>query len=429
MKTNVMIFAGGGHAAQQIHAALKYSLRYHPILASSNDNHSTFVSEDAISDLPYDSDPGFVDALNQCIHEHDVRFIIPSHDTAALVLMQNADKIDATVVCSPMEATLLCRYKSKTYEALAGLDFVPKTYQQDDENIEFPVFAKDDAGQGGKNAFKINCKEEFAKLDTNTKYVICEYLPGDEITIDCFTDRHGALRFVQPRKRARLLNGISARAEFVELTEEIAKIAHQISQRIRFRGYWFIQCRKDANGAYKLMEISTRFAGTFALSKNLDVNLPLLAVEDFAEREIEIIPNPCNIILDKGYIDRYKFLYDYQRVYIDFDDTLVFQRSMYNTEAMRFLYQCLNGKKEIILITKHAYDLRETAKNIKLDLNLFDKIIEVPVGEPKYKYMESDVPAIFIDNAFAERKLVKTELHIPTFDVTNIECLIDYTHL
>ena len=142
--------------------------------------------------------------------------------------------------------------------------------------------------------------------------------------------------------------------------------------------------------------------------------------------DINILPNKQKVILDKSYIDRYFLEYEYKRVYIDFDDTLVFNRETYNTEAMRFLYQCLNKKIELILITKHAYDIYETARNIKLGLNIFNKIIEVPNNEPKYKYIDNTVPSIFIDNAFAERMAVKKELGIPTFDVTNFECLIDW---
>lgn len=426
MKRNVLIFGGGGYNAIQVYFALKDTVRFQPILASSNDNHSVFVDKNAIINLPYDSDPGFIEALNACIENNNIEFIIPTHDTAAVTLMKNKEVINATIVCSCYETTRICRYKSRTYEVLKDLDFVPKLYKIADENIEFPVFAKDDIGQGGRNALKINSREEFRNLDSDIEYVICEYLPGEEITIDCFTDRHGKLRLIQPRSRSRLLNGISARAYFVELTDEIKQIAEQIASRIKFRGYWFIQCKKDVNGKYKLMEISTRFAGTFALTKNLDVNLPLLAVSDFADIDISIKPNTCMVVSDKSYIDRYHLDYNYERVYIDFDDTLVFDRKRYNTEAMRFIYQCLNEKKEIVLITKHPVDIRETMANIRMSEKIFDSILEVPIEEPKYLFMDNSKPSIFIDNAFAERIAVKEHLGIPTFDISNIECLIDW---
>ena len=211
------------------------------------------------------------------------------------------------------------------------------------------------------------------------------------------------------------------------MTEELLHIVTEISRRIKFRGYWFVQCKADSDGKFKLMEISTRFAGTFDLSKSLDVNLPLLALCDFSEMEVDFTPNKYKISLDKTYIDRYKIDYPYGRVYLDFDDTLVFGRSKYNTEAMRFVYQCLNKGISIVLITKHEYDIHETMKKIRLSENIFDEIVEVPLDRKKYEFMDVTIPSIFIDNAYAERKAVKEHLGIPTFDVSNFDCLIDWS--
>lgn len=425
MKTNVMIFGGGGYAEIQVYFALKHSLRFHPIMAGSYDSHATYISKDAIIDLPFTYEKNFIKKLNECIDQHDIKFIIPSHDSGALSLIENQKYIHATVVCSCLETTRLCRFKSLTYKALEGLDFVPVTYSY--AKPEFPLFAKDDEGQGGKNAHKVINHEELERLkEDSVDYVLCEYLPGREVTIDCFTDRHGKLRFGQPRYRDRLMNGITARTSNAEMTDEMQFIVDSISERIKFRGFWFVQCKEDAKGKLKLMEISTRFAGTFGLSRNMDVNLPLLALCDFSDMEIDISPNACGISLDKSYIDRYKIDYLYQRVYLDFDDTLVFHRKKYNTEAMRFVYQCLNKDIKVVLITKHAYDIHETMKHIRLAEHIFDEIIEVPIDKDKCNYMDNSIPSIFIDNAYAERKKVKEALGMPTFDVSNIECLIDW---
>lgn len=426
MKKNVLIFGGGGYNALQIYAALKDCMRFYPVLASSNDNHSVFVCSDAITDLPYDNAPDFVEKLNEYIKSRKIEYIIPTHDTAALRMMERQDEINAVIVCSPLETSRICRYKSLTYQSLKGLDFVPEYYEGKDSRIQFPVFAKEDTGQGGRNASVIRSQKELDMLDRAVDYVLCEYLPGNEITIDCFTDRNGNLRFIQPRSRERLLNGISARSRNLELTEEIENIVRGISGRIKFHGYWFVQCKQDKHGKYKLMEVSTRFAGTYALSKNLDVNLPLLALCDFAGMDIEIAPNQYHILSDKTYIDRYRIDYHYERVYIDFDDTLVFDRKTYNTEAMKFLYQCLNKGKRIVLITKHESNIRETMQQIRLNGNLFDEIIEVPGNEPKSSYVDNEIPSVFIDNAYAERREVKKRWGMPTFDVSNIEALIDW---
>lgn len=420
-----MIFGGGGFNQIQVYFSLKHSLLFHPIMAGSYDNHSTFISNDAIIDLPYTSEENFVEKLNECLEKNDIKFIIPTHDSAALTLMENQDKVRATIVCSPLQTTRICRYKSLTYEALAGTDILPEIYSYD--TPKFPLFAKNDVGQGGRDSYFVDSVEQLNSLKNDSlEYVLCEYLPGKEITIDCFTDRHGKLRFVQPRSRTRLLNGISAHAEILAKTDEIQHIVDTVMEHIQFRGYWFVQCKKDVNGKYKLMEICTRFAGTFDLSKSLDVNLPLLALCDFSDMEIDITPNLYKIQSDKTYIDRYKIDYSYKRVYLDFDDTLVFHREKYNTEAMRFVYQCLNKGIKIILITKHAYDLQETMKKIHLNREIFDEIIEVPLDRKKYEYMDNTIPSIFIDNAYSERQAVKAYTSIPTFDVSNFNCLIDW---
>jgi hypothetical protein len=420
-----MIFGGGGFNQIQVYFSLNRNLLFHPILAGSYDNHSTFISNDAIIDLPYTEDDAFIERLNACIEERRIGFIIPTHDSAALTLMENQDAIHAKVVCSCLKTTRICRYKSLTYKALEGTDILPDLYSY--EEFRLPLFAKDDQGQGGRNAHLIEDSGQLYRLRSDhLNYVLCEYLPGEEMTIDCFTDRHGVNRFAQPRCRTRLLNGISARAELLPLTAEVQHIVDVISQRIRFRGYWFIQCKKDRYGKYKLMEICTRFAGTFGLSKSLDVNLPLLALCDFSEMEIEITPNMYKIVSDKTYIDRYKIDYSYERVYIDFDDTLVFHREKYNTEGMRFLYQCLNKGIDVVLITKHLYNIHETMKTIGMSESLFNKIIEVPLDRKKYEFMDDSVPSIFIDNAYAEREAVKKHLQMPTFDVSNFDCLIDW---
>ena len=49
-KKNVLIFGGGAYNAQEVYFALRGTVRYNPILASSNDNHSIFIDSNAITD-------------------------------------------------------------------------------------------------------------------------------------------------------------------------------------------------------------------------------------------------------------------------------------------------------------------------------------------------------------------------------------------
>jgi predicted ATP-grasp superfamily ATP-dependent carboligase len=325
MKKKVLVFSGAPYPGVQICRWLHDSLLFHPVAAASYPNHSHFVAEECVEDLPFVTDVNFIDALNDLITKRNIEFVIPTDDTIAMILTRESKRINAVIVCSPYETALLCRYKSKTYEALSGLSFVPKVYTSAAEatDEDFPLFAKPDDGQGAQGAYKVETRDALARSVSNErKMVVCEYLPGDEFTVDCFTNKHGNLLFVNPRRRARIQYGISARAESVEDEAEFATVAQKINEIIKFRGYWFIQLRRDKDGKLKLMELCTRFSGTFAHSQGLGVNLPLLSLCDFAGMDVSVIKNKYKLITDKSFIDRYDLGIDYSRVYIDYDDTI-----------------------------------------------------------------------------------------------------------
>ncbi|MCF0132357.1 MAG: ATP-grasp domain-containing protein [Blautia sp.] len=428
---NVMIFSGGSYPGIEVYYALKDSVVFHPIMASSYVDHSAFVTMDYLDDLPFTYEEDFVERLNKILIEREVEFIIPTHDTIAMVLMENAEKIEATVVCSPKETAELCRYKSKTYEALTGSEFVPKLYTEIREDICYPLFAKPDDGQGSVGAKQIHTREELAEALDNGDNVVCEYLPGEEYTIDCFTNKNGELLFMNPRRRSRIQYGISANASYVENEEPFQKLAQDVNSRIRFRGYWFIQVKEDVNGNLKLLELCTRFSGTFNHSQGYGVNLPLLAVSDFADMDVTLTKNNYKVTTDKTFIDRYRIDYAYDRVYIDYDDTITSNHGeTVNPFVMAYLYQCKNLGKEIVLLTRHSDSknntLAEDMIRLAIPEKIFDKILDFPWGEDKTAYIETDKPGIFIDNSFGERKKVFDRFGMPVFDVTHIACLYDW---
>ena len=141
--------------------------------------------------------------------------------------------------------------------------------------------------------------------------------------------------------------------------------------------------------------------------------------------DVTIAPNDYDIMVDRGYVIRFKPDIRYDRVYLDFDDTVVSNREMFILPTMTFLFQCLNHKKEVILLTRHAYNIVETLDHLHIDPRLFSQIIEVEDNKKKSDYIRTDKPCIFVDNAFAERLNVKQTLGVPTFDVCNLDCLLE----
>jgi len=424
-KIGVLIFPAGEINSIELHHALSKCVNIRLYGGSSIDRHGEFVFENYISGIPMIKEPSFIEAFNKILLDNKIDVIIPTHDDIALFLAQNQEMLSAKVLTCDIETAEICRDKKRTCEILADCSFCPKIYT---DFTYFPIFIKPCKGQGGIGGKAINSAAEIPRDIVLSDYVICEYLSGDELTVDCFTDKDGNLQAVLPRSRQRIFGGVSVRSQNEKLTDEIKNIAEIINSRLKFLGLWYFQVKCDAEGNYKLLEISARCAGTMCLSRALGVNLPLLSVYAAMGRKTEVFKNNYNATVDRTLISRYKTDISYDCVYIDFDDTIIINNRV-NLQAVQFLYQCINEKKRIFLITRHQSDsgnnLLDTLKRYKLSQDLFDEIIELGFDTPKYTEIKPQ-GAIFIDNAYSERKAVYENLHIPVFDVDGIEILLNW---
>ncbi len=421
-KINVLVFPAGEINSIELHESLSTCVNINLFGASSIDRHGEYIFKNYISGVPLIDSPNFIDQFNELIENNRIDIIFPTHDTVALFLSKNLNKIKAKVIVADAKTAAICRDKKKTYEHFEGYDFIPKIYSVIEK---YPVFIKPRVGQGGKGAKLIKSKDDLQSNMNLKNYVICEYLPGEEYTVDCLTDKNGKLIFVSPRSRKRLLAGVTVAGSTEELTPEIQSIANSINNKMSFLGLWWFQIKKDVKGKWKLLEVSTRVAGTMCLTRARGVNLPLLSVYIVMGYEVEAIPNNYQVHVDRTLISRYKINYDYETVYIDFDDTLVINDEV-NLNVIRFLYQCFNKKKNIILVSKHNNeDILDTLEKYNIPNKLFYKIIHLSDEDKKSDFIDS-TNAIFIDNSYKERKEIHGKYNIPVFDVDGIEVLLDW---
>ena len=267
-------------------------------------------------------------------------------------------------------------------------------------------------------------EEIYSVLNTGREYSICEFLPGTEYTVDCFTDRYGVLRVCQPRVRERIKMGIAVRSSLCPLDEEIAGIANIINRKLVFNGAWFFQLKKNLHEEYKLLEISPRIPGTMGASRNLGINFPLLTLFNMWEYDVDIIDNHLDITLDRAFINRYRSNLIYDIVYLDFDDTLYLHDKI-NICLMAFCYQCVNKHIPIILLTKHSEDIYEALSLFKISSDMFEKIIHINHRQNKADYIKGEHP-ILIDDSFAERQNVLNQLGIAVYDLDMVESLLDW---
>lgn len=422
-KINVLIFPAGEINSVELHAALSTCVNINVIGASSIERHGRFIFENYIKNFPNITDKNFIAELNELIEKHNIDIIFPTHDSVSLFFSEHKAEINSEVIGANPQTADICRHKHKTYNLFKHTNFIPHIYHNPNDIKEYPVFIKLDTGQGSVGAKTVYAKEELNKINFK-EYVISEYLPGKELTVDCFTGKNNELQYISPRSRDRIMAGVSVAGSTIKVTEEIQNIAQQINSRLNFLGLWYFQIKQDIYGNYKLLEISTRCSGTMCLTRAKGINLPLLSVYAQMGYEITVFDNQYNVTMDRTLIGRFEIDYDYNTVYFDLDDTLIINQKV-NLNAIRFLYQCKNKGINVFLLSKHEGDIEQTLERFSISPSLFLSILHINPEENKYLYI-TEKRAIFIDNSFNERKIVKEKLEIPVFDVDSIEFLLDW---
>lgn len=422
----ILVFPCGSEIGLEIHRSLRYSTHFQLIGASSVDDHGRFVFDDYIGDLPMHDAPAFADQLEKIVVEHQIDAIYPTMDAVAETLVSLGSRLDCRVIGSNLRATSLCASKNATYDLLQGSIPLPQRYTSPELATQYPLFIKPDRGYGARNsqwARTPTAANEFLSRHSGQAMLLLEYLPGKEWTVDCFSDRHGILRFHAARGRDRISNGISVRTSpSNDFTAAFADWAQRIHDAILPRGAWFFQAREDASGQPRLLEVASRLGGSSGLFRCMGVNFALLSAFDAFDQDVHIAPNHYQITLDRALDNRYRIDgLHYTHVYVDLDDCLLL-RGAINHQLVGFLYKTISEGKGVTLLTRHARSLTSTLRKLRIEA-LFDRVIHLTGGEQKSDHIDHTA-AIFIDDSFAERQDVAERLNIPVFAPDMVEALL-----
>lgn len=402
---------------------------------SDNNNHGFYVYDNVIADLPFISDSSTredVESFARQIEKYDFDFIYPAMDGCVTKFAEFRGVFSATVIASEFSVAEITRSKSKTYSVLKDCIRIPVSYKDLNEIPSYPVFVKPDVGQGSAGAKKISSEKELEEaLMENPGLLVLEYLPGEEYTVDCFTNSDGELIFACCRKRLRMKNGISVSCDLFH-DDKITEIAEKINERIRNKGGWFFQLKKDASGEYVLLEVASRIAGTSGFTRCMGANLPLLTLYTFQGQCIKEIPviGHKKLHIDRALYNAYKTDIEFDSVYVDWDDTIVVNGHL-NMQLIAFLYSCIDSGKPVYLLTRHDNqrlgNLNALLAQYHLS-SLFTEILHIGVEQKKSDYIRKS-NCIFIDDSYGERMAVRESLGIPVFDPSMIEALVPFNHI
>ncbi len=419
---HILVFPAGTEIGLEIERSLRNIRHFHVIGATSIPDHSDYVYEQMAPLLPMFDAPSFKQELVSLVRQNKIDYIFPAHDDlVALLPLWKKEGLfpdNVEVIGSCAETSQLARSKRLTYEALSSVVLTPKIYDcQQVKEADLPLFAKPDKGQGSRGTRKILNLSDLNLI--GDEYVLCELLPGEEYTVDCFTDKAGQLRYVSARARVRVSNGISVSSRRV-VDDAFDRFAAAINSAVSFRGMWFFQVKKNAKGELALLEIAPRVSGGMGFCRARGLNLPALAIYDRMGLNLEFFENDVEVIRDCALSPAYEVKLDFKEVYVDLDDTLIFSDKT-NGLLLGLLYHWRNQGKSIYLITRHR-DVHggnplDTLSRHRIAPSVFDDIIEVNRSARKSNFIKSS-SAIFIDDSAAERFEVHQNRGIPTFTCT-----------
>lgn len=224
---------------------------------------------------------GHVEIIAACwpreIDLHQFEHVYPCHDDTLITLAGRFD-----LISSPAETLRICRYKSLTYNILGDVVRVPRGGYP--KTRGYPCFVKPDSGESSKVSAVANNETELRSaireaMSYKGDVIVSEYLPGDEYTVDCFSDRDDGLLWVNPRKRIQTERGISTETQTIE-GDEYREFAKAIAGKLRLFGAWFFQAKRDKYGNLCLLEVAPRIAGGSSLARMSGVNLPLMTLRE-----------------------------------------------------------------------------------------------------------------------------------------------------
>jgi len=374
--------------------------------------------------VPTVCDSTWLEVLRSVVNRERVTHIFPAHDEVIEPLLLAQREIGVKVVTSSLETCRIARSKSQTMRRLKGVLPVPDIYEHISAVERFPVFVKPDASQGSRGASVASSRQELeCLLARDPGLLIQEFLPGEEYTIDCFSDRDRGLLYAGARQRTKITSGIASRSEFVH-DSLCAEHAKRIDAVLPFRGAWFFQMRASAGGELKLMEVAPRIAGTSGLSRVSGVNLPLLSLYESDRVQVSISQTLRGVVLQRTLAPAYIHSLEFDALYLDYDDTLIVNGAV-NTYLVKLAYQFINEQKPVVLVTRHTGDITASLRQHRLEC-LFDRITHLQAGESKRHAIQHQ-SAVFIDDSFRELEDLRQHpgllaLHVSAADALGSNC-------
>ena len=285
-KVRVMVTGAGGPAAVSVMKSLSADPSV-SLVAADMDPWAAglyLVPPEARTLVPAGSDPGFADAaLARCV-AMGADVLIPTCDAELLPLGRaraGFREAGVELLLAPDRALDVCLDKLALVERCAGRVPVPRTERLDQADPglwTYPVMVKPRRGSGSRGIRMVGSAQELAEMQASADYLVQEYLPGTESSIDVLADVTGHVVASVPRVRERVDSGVSVAGRTLH-DAELERLGADMAVVTGLTYVANVQFRRDAAGRPALLEVNPRFPGTMPLTVASGVDMPLMALD------------------------------------------------------------------------------------------------------------------------------------------------------
>lgn len=267
-----ILFTGGGGAGSEALFRLlgeKYEVHFGDADVVAID---PMIPEDRRHELPWASDPLFVDKMSDLCRRLNIDLLIPGVDEELLALARNADSFSPTRLLLP-DSSFVETMLDKLYmvRALAEKDIlVPasQTLAENIDNIHYPCISKPRQGRGSRDVRVLNSCVDAESLrhvlgSSSHQMLMQEKIEGVEYTVQMVADAHGQLFAVVP-VRVGIKRGITIRAE-TDPESNVISACIKMHHAIPAGGCYNIQLMLTPEGLVFPFEINPRVSTTLCL--------------------------------------------------------------------------------------------------------------------------------------------------------------------
>ena len=293
-RVRVLVTGAGGPAA----VSVMKSLRADPsveLVAADMDAWAAglyLVPPDARTLIPAGLDPGFAGTLLARCVAMGVTIVVPTVDSELRPLNQaRAEFADAGIdlLLAPGPALDVTLDKLALARCCAGQVRVPRTECFDESTDPgtwlYPVVVKPRTGSGSRDISIVESSQALTAMDRSADFLMQEYLPGEEYSIDVLADAHGHVVASVPRLRARVDSGVSVAGRTIH-DAELEQFGSAVVTATGLTYIANVQARRDTAGRPALLEVNPRVPGTLPLTVASGVDMPRMALDSLRGRPL-----------------------------------------------------------------------------------------------------------------------------------------------